>query len=427
MEGFPNQVSDFRTLAAALKVLADLVQGGTNAGDDGVLGEELIRRRVLGTGHKPIPVEEYLNAQKAKPRASDQSYRTRARGLRELFRIMRLVDDGAPELELTPAGRRIAGLPENGRNSEALELWRTVVLQMTHKGGDSVASHPYQVLLRLVARRPGITRAKCPLALEAKDDSEQELERIVELAGLDEAEIRASLGVTKPNWNNAKKILPSFAEQLGDVVKVGNAFYLGDVPGEAKESRADLEKVEPRGGARRPRKASAVTAASIAKSTAVERWDEVDAPEHLDIDPQAVMARRRRLNSRLKRHNDLVRKVAVQLEREGGQLFENPFDCLACFREEGLLLEVKSLDGTQEDERSRVREALGQLLYYESFVTKPVVSKRAVRKVACFEAQIGLDHVHWLEEADIYVIWDTASGFGASPKARSELAGHFGF
>ena len=170
-----------------------------------------------------------------------------------------------------------------------------------------------------------------------------------------------------------------------------------------------------------------MTAASIAKSTAVERWDEVDAPEHLDIDPQAVMARRRRLNSRLKRHNDLVRKVAVQLESEGAQLFENPFDCLACFREEGLLLEVKSLDGTQEDERSRVREALGQLLYYESFVTKPVVSKRAVRKVACFEAQIGLDHVHWLEEADIYAIWDTASGFGASPKARSELAGHFGF
>jgi hypothetical protein len=72
-----------------------------------------------------------------------------------------------------------------------LRLWRAAILNMTHQGGDATLSHPYQVMLKLVANRPGITRAKCALALEAKDDSPEELNRITVLSDQDEAGIVA--------------------------------------------------------------------------------------------------------------------------------------------------------------------------------------------------------------------------------------------
>ncbi|MBM3333435.1 hypothetical protein FJY63_02125, partial [Candidatus Sumerlaeota bacterium] len=111
-----------------------------------------------------------------------------------------------------------------------------------------------------------------------------------------------------------------------------------------------------------------------------------------ELDPEALLAARRKVRDRRRRHNLIVQKLALVLEQEGAELFENPFDCLACFPDEGLLIEVKTLDGTMPDEMARVREALGQLLYYESFVTRPLVKKRAVRKVACFEHEVSQEH-----------------------------------
>ncbi len=90
MKGFPNQVSNLETLAAALKVFSDLMAEAQEPQDDGVFGEALIRRGVLRTGHKVMPVDEYIAQQKAKKGSSYQSFRTSARGLRELFRVLRL-------------------------------------------------------------------------------------------------------------------------------------------------------------------------------------------------------------------------------------------------------------------------------------------------------------------------------------------------
>ena len=78
MKGFPNQVSTLETLASALNVLQDLEEKGSNPKDDGIFGEALIRSHVLGTGHKAIPVEEYLAQQKSKKDAADQSFRNKS-------------------------------------------------------------------------------------------------------------------------------------------------------------------------------------------------------------------------------------------------------------------------------------------------------------------------------------------------------------
>jgi len=427
MKGFPNQVSDLGTLADALNVLIALQAKGKNPKDDGVFGEALIRRRVLGTGHRPIPVEDYLAQQKAKRRTSDQSFRTRARQLRELFRILGLIHDTGATVILTPAGKQVAAFAGKGLTPEAMRTWRTVIVSMSHDGGHGESSHPYQVLLRLVAKRPGIKRAKCALALEAKNDSEDELQRIVELADLDEDKIRRTIGASKPNWRNAQKILPRFAEQLGDVQKVEGRFFLADGPGVLNDRPGEAEPGKPTKGARRPKSATAVTADSIAKSGIDEEWDEGDELTEADVDPQALKARKAKLKRRLQRHNLIVQKLAKELEAEGADLFENPFDCLACFPDEGLLVEVKSLDGTPTDEIARVRDAFAQLLYYEAFVTRPLVKKRAVRKVACFEHKVSDAHIGWLQASDIFVVWRTTKGFDGTAQAKEELAGHLGF
>jgi hypothetical protein len=386
----------------------------------------MIRLGVLGTGHKPVPVDEYLAEQKLK-RTSDQSFRTRARGLRELFRVLELIHDLRDELVVMRAGEQIAAFAGKKLTPDALRLWRTVIVSMSHDGGDGQSSHPYQVLLRLVARRPGITRAKCALALEAKNDSDDELDRILALADLEEDKIRDEIGVTESNWDNAKKILPRFAEQLGDVQKIGEQFYLSDAPGVPKESPAEAEGDKAVKGPRRPKSASAVTSDSIARGGTAEDSDERDELAESEVAPEALKAKKAKIRDRLKRHNLIVKSLAKKLEAEGAELFENPFDCLACFAAEGLLIEVKSLDGTEKDEVPRVREALAQLLYYESFVTRPLVKKRAVRKIACFEYKVSENHIAWLQSSNIYVIWVAGDGFDGTAEANDELDGHLGF
>lgn len=426
MKGFPNQVADLETLTKALRVLLDLKTKGQHPRDDGIFGEALIRSRVLGTGHTPIPVDDYLDKQRNKA-ISDQSFRTRARGLRELFRILGLIENSGLEVEVTQTGRQISSLSEKGVTYDLVRSWRPVIVNMMHDGGDGESSHPYQVLLRLVARCPGITRAKCALALEAKNDSEKELDRIVRLADLDENKIMDKTGITMSTWNNAKKILPRFAEQLGDVQKEGGRFFLCDVPGVPKESPIEAETGKPTSAPRTPRSASAVTASTIAKAGTTEEWDESKEFTEIEVDPETLKAQKAKIKKRLKRHNIIVQRLAKKLEAEGAELFENPFDCLACFPDEGLLVEVKSLDGTEQDEKSRVRAALAQLLYYESFVTRPLIKKRAVRKIACFEKKISDAHIDWLQASDIFVIWGTEGGFDGTTKAKRELSGHIGF
>src|SRR5947207_737054 len=116
MKGFPNQVTDLQKIAVGIRTLVDVEQAGHNARDDGVYGPALVRAQVAGTGHRPRPVEEYIREQLRKD-ASDQSFRTTARGLRELFRLLGFIDDSGGRVEVLPLGQQaaaFAGAPLNG-------------------------------------------------------------------------------------------------------------------------------------------------------------------------------------------------------------------------------------------------------------------------------------------------------------------------
>ncbi len=425
MKGFPNQVSDLVTLTKALGVVSALLATGKNARSDDVFGEALLRAGVLRTGHRPIPIDTYLTQQRTLT-TSNQSFRTRARGLRELFRLLGLVQERPADVSFTEAGERVLRLPDEKLTQESRDLWRVIINRVTHDGGDGESSHPYQVLLRLVARRPGITRAKCALALEAKNDTEDELQRMAQLATLDEDEIRRRIGVSKANWDNAKKILPRFAEQLGDVRKVGHEFFPTGAPG--AEAPAQRVAGAARGMlARRPRSSRTVTPATIAQSHNIDTWDEAEELTAPTVDPATYRRRQRQLRDRLQRHNNIVRQLAHALEQENAALSADPYDCLAVFAKVALLIEVKSLDRTEPDEVARVRDALSQLLYYESFAAESRVGHRRLTKVACFESKISDGHIRWLCRSDIVTIWVSEDSLEGDADAHRELGGHLGF
>lgn len=423
MKGFPNQFVELPKLAAGMRCLTDLVDGGSNPKDDGIYGPALVRARVAGTRHTPMSAEEYIRDQLTKE-PSNQSFRTTARGLRELYRLMRLIDDSGAEIQVTALGRRAAAFTGLPMDSEQIDFWRRVIRNMTHRD-DHGLSHPYQVLLRLVARKPGITRAKCALALEARDDSPEQLDHIVALSDLPEDTIRARIDVTKSNWDNAKKVLPRFAEQLGDVICTGQSFVIADAPGRADEGAAEepdaaVGMIQRRtAGVRAPRSSREVTEQTIGRAGIAEQSDEVEIPTP-EVDPTAAAEGIRRRAARLRRHNLLVREFAARLQAAGAQLYEDPFDILALVAARGILVEVKTLDGTDDDERDRVRDALAQLLYYEVFVTRPIAGEATIRKVACFEHKISGPHIAWLNRQGIAVIWKENGTF-----TGDELAGDF--
>lgn len=410
MKGFPNQVADLGKLATGMACLARLVNAGANAKDDGVFGPELVRVGVAGTGHTPLPLEDYIREQLRK-KPSNQSFRATARGLRELYRLMHFIDDSEAVIEITELGRQAVDFAGAPMDTRQIEFWRRVISNISHGDEHGNVSHPYQVLLHLVARKPGIKRAKCALALEARNDLPEELERIASLSDLDENQIRIGIGVTKSNWDNAKKVLPRFAEQLGDVIRQKDGGYvIADAPGHASQGIVN-ESVTPRiagehrrSGARAPRASREVTGETIGRAGTAEQSDEVKIPSP-EIDPDAVAAAITARAARLRRHNQLVRSVAARLETAGSQLFEDPFDILAILDSLGILIEVKTLDGSERDERDRVRDALGQLLYYEGFVTAPIAGETPIRKIACFDSPIKDAHRHWLNTHGIATIW----------------------
>lgn len=403
MKGFPNQVAKLQKLATGVRCIEELLEDGRNPRDNGVLGEALVRAHVAGAGRAGQSIDAYLAEQRTKD-AADQSPRTTARGLRELYRLLGLVEEAEGELQMTELGREAAGFADAPLDEAHTAFWRGVVRNLVHDGGDGETSHPYQVLLRLVQRVPGITRGKCALALEATNDSPGELDRIVALAGLPESGICGVIGVKKTNWENAKKVLPSIAQQLGDVIvgKKGGetTFTLADAPGLGGEEGGTA----PRAGSGRRRAAGArrVTPDTIGRAGTVESLNERIPTPPDPADAARAVAERQ---DRLRRHNLIVQALTRRLAGDGVRFFENPFDILALRGAACVLVEVKSLDGTAGDERDRVLEALAQLLYYEPFAAKPLAGEAEIRKIACFEAAITDAHLEWLNANGIGVVW----------------------
>lgn len=435
LKGFPNQLNNLAKLSRALAVMARLEDAGANVRDDAVLGEALVRDGVLGPRDHSESVDSYIARYRAQP-PSTRPYQTSARGLREMFRYAGcLVEDSdTNETWLTPLGRQLATHTNDPPSPPEKAAWRVAVASIRIGDPTRGYSHPYRVLLRLLGRRSGLPATLSPLMFEANDDSDAELDRITALADVrDEEVIRTTIGgETASNWDNAKKVLPGIGEQLGDISRNDGQLTLLVHPRGPATTDPLLPPPVPQGGIQPPptqpampaipaprpgRRGRVVTAGQIARAgtgTPAASDENPPAPP----DPAAAAAANAARAVRLTRHNKIVRMLAKALEAAGATLMEDPFDCLATKDGAAVLFEVKTLDGTASDEIDRVRDALGQLLYYSTF-NLPAVCPRPTL-VALLEFRPTDAHIDWLGSAGILVAWTDGESL-VLPNATKEV------
>lgn len=392
MKNFPHQINQLEKLLPSLRIFAELQAEGRSLADDGIVGEALARAGVYAFREKDMALEQRLEIERAKP-TSSQGMRTCARDLRRFFSLMDFLqrtDNG--EFEVTA---RAEALLNADNIAERNRQFRAALMDLALQE-DEYVSHPYRLLLRLVEARPGLPVEFLGLALEAEDDSEQEFERLLDL--IDEHEwidVCQIIEVSVHQARNSIKILPALARQLGDIYEQdGKYFRTG--------TTAVPAPAEPTPRARpRPRH---VTAGEIASQQTTER-ERDDPRDVIPQDPDAIRAAIEIRQLRTDRHNVIVREWAELLEQAGCVLLEFPFDCLGIRDTLSVLTEVKTLDGSPEDEIYQVQDCLAQLLYYERFDIPVAVNRMTLMKVALFESRISTGHQAFLEEHDCVVLW----------------------
>jgi hypothetical protein len=397
VKNFPHQYNDFPKLRQTLEAIRDLVAADQDVADDGVLGYELARRGIYTFRALEGPLEARIAAEQAKPTGS-QGPRTAAREMRRTLAFLGWLDAA---WRLTESGQAfLATAPGSEAERTA---WQQAILDLTLEEEGSV-SHPVRILLRLVADDEVVARHGLELALEARDDSEAEYERIRALLPLSPNDRLRAIGATEHQVANAVKILPSFAEQANlihraspqlpyTLTEAGHAALGEGIVARPVELRPEIRAPRRRRTRGAPRRASARSAEAGTAATP-DDWSSLSHEEQ-------IAATRLRFE-RTARHQELLRQLIEALSQLDGERLEDPasFDLLDVPSGDGplTLFELKTIEA---DELTQTRLAVGQLLSYEHLVVRPRWPGRDVRRVAVFEEPIDDDLSAFLAEVGI--------------------------
>lgn len=402
MKNFPHQYARLEKLTDALRVAASVIDDGGHLGEDVEYGEALARAG-LYTDRIGGDVDAMLERERQKP-ASSQGTRTAAREMRRTLQICGFLRLEGSDWRISKRGREVlAAATPTATNA----LWRDAMLAVALGEGGAV-SHPYRILLRLVFDNPGIEVRKLLLALEARDDSAAEYQRITRLAGADFDEIVRRLAIEKASAANAVKILPSIAVQVGDITKSQNRAYPLAFPVVAEDgAEPATAKVAARGATPVRRRAGSrpVTAATIAATPGFGE----SGPTFVDLAGSIALRQRRTAQ-----HQALVRRMAAMLEAAGFALHEDPFDCLARRRRASLLIEAKTLDGSPTDERRQAERALGQIRGYAHFDIPYDVNAAGLRQIVLFSERPSDEMAAFLVDNGVEVVWPEGDAWRAS-------------
>lgn len=385
MKNFPHQFNDLGKLTGALNVL-NLLQGTMqNVADDGIFGEALANAGVYtfrGSGS----VADRLAAEKQKP-TGNQGFRTAAREMRRFFNVANLIN---AQNQLTAPGKAIVGSVGNVALRNA--LWRDAMLQMALTG-----SHPYRLLLRLVADHPtGLEVNKLLLAFEAQDDSEPEYARIFALSKMTFSQIVQNLGIGVANAANAVKILPAIAEQVGDIRRVSGRAYLHKNALTTEDDTLDVidTLTYEQTGPTNP------TEVNPEKISPVPNFGET-LPSSVDLAAAIAIRKKRTIE-----HHSAVISIAKLLANEGFKTYERPFDCLGAKSGLGsLLIEVKTLDGTRSDERRQSEKALGQIKGYSHYNVPTALKEPKLIEVVAYGGIPSKPTVDFMRANSIRSVW----------------------
>jgi hypothetical protein len=421
MKNFPHQMNDLFRLTRGLQVFADLEQQGEDINDDQVVGIALARAGVYTFREKDQTLDELLETELQKPR-SNRGTHTAARDLRRIFLLAGFLEqDTDGMLGISQSGHNLLGV-ETDRKAELPFLWGRALRKMSLCDTGGNASHPYRILLRLVDARPGILKRYLALALEARDDSDEEFGRLLELIDRQDwnTTLRA-IGASEYSAKNAVKILPAIAEQIGDIVREGESCYPGSLSAELGQLTVGevLEPPPPDHHWLPSRRHRAVTSQEIAPLGSTGEVELRGRERDLAAFEEGIEQRRERTN----RHQRLVQDFAHLCDSAGLRLYEDPFDCLAVGTQgRSVLAEAKTLSGELADERNQVQRALAQLNYYQFFdLPVEVVAHHQIIRIAVFESEISLEHQRFLEHHQVGAIWQVDDGFFGTDDALAIL------
>ena len=346
MKNFPHQINQLPRLNEAVAVFARLIDEGRNIDDDGIVGDALARAGVYTFRNASRKsVETLLASEHRKPRGS-QGTRTCARDLRRFFRLLGFItrrDDSAWHVE--EQARNLLALTLPADQARIHELWRRALLDMRLGDERGRISRPYRILLRLVAELPGISKPYSGLCLESADDSAAEFDRIVSVASRPNPTATMDELAGAHMARDSIKILPSLAEQLGDIMtispRVADTLLDSRFVIAADEAMRNLtrRRFVPRrravGGARRGQRSG---------RSLVRKYDPDLVGERFDAHEDCLDRFSEKFPAAVERFHAIYDLLLV---RHGAAL---------------LLVEAKTIRG---DERLQVRTALGQLYFYE--------------------------------------------------------------
>lgn len=428
MKNFPHQHTSFSNLRAALTAIQALSELGKDPSDDGVLGDRLARDMVHRfrdinyetTEDLAQRIENQLVEEHSKT-ASNQGARTAARENRKTLRHLGWLQDQSTRMAI--AGVALLDSPEG--SLEEMDIIRAAVAQIELEDGDGNTSHPMLVLLRLIDNFDFYTRDGMELALEAKDDSVEEFERIEALVNDDPVTRRQKLnsaGVSDHRIANAKKILPVYAEKSGLIERDTNRKYVVTSAGaqflsiqtESAISHSSETGTHPH--TLRRGITQTTDPAKVGRSRAVTAaglYTRNSGEQH---------AAAALLDERTERHQQLVRNTAGHCSlRDGMRKFsEGTYDLVinSGVEEPIDLIEAKTING---DARSQVRAALGQLLYYEYFLVQPNFPDQAIVKSIVIDQKIDADLVQFLTAQDVGVLVVTHEDMYSQNELGSEI------
>jgi hypothetical protein len=311
-----------------------------------------------------------------------------------------LQPDGAT---LTSAGDALLGTTE-GSDEERI-LMQQAIGGIAVSDQDGHVSHPVQILLRLVEEVPLYSRSGMEVALEAVDDSVSEFERVAALAAMP-TDHRVSelkrLGWTRPQLNNAVKILPALAIRSGLMINDSSGrFILTDAGrraiGRATTAVTPPSIVRPRAARRRP------TAVATTDPSQVGRSRRLFGLDRRTLSPAEQAMAAQLLYERTDRHQELVRAIAAGCS--GGRFYEDPtsYDLLIDTDADIALtlIEAKTISG---DADVQIRLAVGQLLYYEHFFVKPSFPDRLAQQLVLVDDAVSVELAEFLQAHNIGLV-----------------------
>jgi hypothetical protein len=400
VKNYPNQASTFERIRGTLALIKELREQGQDASSSKVIGYAAARRGLYTfrgltfAAASPSDLEERI-AEEQEKAGSDQGPITFGRELRRTLQDMGWLDGAA---NVPDEGLAVLASQPGSLGEQALLVGGLLNIATPDRANQHF-HHPVQVMLKLLAIRPSLHRDGLELALEPVDDSDAEFERAARFYELPREERRIALGITRNQRDNAVKIFPSLAVTCGLVVEDDQGYFSLSLEGWSvigQTSATARQAIQKRRGPRTT-VGKLVTCATVA-----ERLNK-NPPRTLTAEEQRRAAARR--DERTAAHQKLVKRVTALIGDGYGEMFEDEFsyDLLWVPQDQQLpvyLFEMKTITN-DTDAYARVRDAIGQLSYYDYFHVSPRTQGRPTVRVAAFDAPVPADLAEYLQHDGI--------------------------